>query len=247
MRLFHDPVELAKQRLRTFEPDDGYYGAFSGGKDSITMARILEESGVKYELHYQQTGVDPPELLYFMRKHYPQVIWHRPEKTLWQLIVEKQFVPLRNRRFCCEWLKERGGQGRTVTTGIRREESNNRRARKLVDLCVKFQKKMVHPIIDWSEADVWQFIRGRSLPYPSLYDEGFRRLGCICCPMAGGKGMRREARRWPRFHALYLRAFSKMLAERERAGKQTSWQTPEDVWEWWCSGKGAEAETPLFS
>ena len=52
--------ETAMQRLRSFEPEDGYYVAFGGGKDSIVVLDIAKRSGVKYDAHYTITSVDPP-------------------------------------------------------------------------------------------------------------------------------------------------------------------------------------------
>ena len=53
--------EIAIDRLREFEPPEGYYVAFSGGKDSITVLDLVRRSGVKYDAHYSLTTVDPPE------------------------------------------------------------------------------------------------------------------------------------------------------------------------------------------
>lgn len=52
--------------------------AFSGGKDSTVLAELCkmaqEQYGVEYSLNYNVTGIDPPELVYFMRQHYPELI-----------------------------------------------------------------------------------------------------------------------------------------------------------------------------
>ena len=105
-------AQLAIDRLREFEPDDGYYVAFSGGKDSQVVLDLVRRSGCRYDAHYNCTTVDPPELVRFIRAEYPEVEWHRPDLSMWQLIVKKRFPPTRFRRYCCEYLKERGGQGR---------------------------------------------------------------------------------------------------------------------------------------
>ena len=69
-----DKVQIAIQRLKAFEPPEGYYVAFSGGKDSQTIYHLCKEAGVKFDAHYSHTTVDPPEVIYFMRQHYPDVI-----------------------------------------------------------------------------------------------------------------------------------------------------------------------------
>ena len=179
-------VEVAIKRLRMYEPPEGYYLAFSGGKDSVCLLRLAEMAGVKYDAHYNLTTVDPPELVRFIREQHPGVAVDRPEQSMWDLIVEHGMPPTRLVRYCCEELKERGGEGRVVLTGIRAEESRKRAQRGMVEQCYKLSKYYIHPIIDWLKEDVWQFIRQEELSYCSLYDEGFKRLGCVMCPQGGG-------------------------------------------------------------
>ena len=62
-------VDVAIERLRLFEPKEGYYLAFSGGKDSQVIYHLAKESGVRFEANYNITGIDPPELVYFIRKY----------------------------------------------------------------------------------------------------------------------------------------------------------------------------------
>ena len=92
----HDKVETAIERLRAFEPPEGYFVAFSGGKDSQCIYHLCVEAGVRFDAHYSHTTVDPPEVIHFMREHYPEVIVDKPDITMWQLIVKKG-CPLRER------------------------------------------------------------------------------------------------------------------------------------------------------
>lgn len=77
-----DRVEVAIKRLQTFEPDEGYYLAFSGGKDSVVIKVLADMAKVKYDAHYNVTSVDPPELIQFIREHYPDVKWELQEQPL---------------------------------------------------------------------------------------------------------------------------------------------------------------------
>ena len=122
-----DKIKTAIQRYQTFEPRDGYYLAFSGGKDSIVIKELANMSGVKYDAHYSITSVDHPELVQFIRKEHPDVIFERPGETMWSLIPKKRMPPTRLVRYCCETLKEGGGTGRTVVTGVRWAESPKRK------------------------------------------------------------------------------------------------------------------------
>lgn len=238
-----DRVAKAIERLKTYEPPEGYYLAFSGGKDSTVILDLARRAGVKHDAHYNLTTVDPPELIYHMREHYPDVAVNKPELSMWKLIPKKLMPPTRLVRYCCSELKERGGHGRRVVTGVRWAESTKRSRRRTVETCYRDSTKVyINPIIEWSDDDVWDYIRREGLPYCSLYDEGFKRLGCIGCPIARREGVLREFRRWPKYEAAYLRAFGAMLRERERRGLETQWETPEDVMHWWIYGPEQQSE-----
>lgn len=66
-------VAKAVERLKLFEPSEGYYLAFSGGKDSVCIKALANMAKVKYHAHYNIVGVDPPELVDFIKKHHPDV------------------------------------------------------------------------------------------------------------------------------------------------------------------------------
>lgn len=120
------------ERLKAFEPPEGYYLAFSGGKDSVVCKALMEIAGVKYDAHYRVTSVDPPELVRFIRDKHPDVEREVPRDdngkpiTMWNLIPRKLMPPTRLVRYCCSDLKEDGGDGRMTVTGVRWAESVNR-------------------------------------------------------------------------------------------------------------------------
>lgn len=127
-----DKVQVAIDRLKTFEPPEGYYLAFSGGKDSVAIKALADMAEVKYDAHYNLTSVDPPELVQFI-KTFDDVQIDRPmdkdghQITMWNLIPKKKMPPTRTVRYCCKELKEMGGKGRMVITGVRWAESTNRK------------------------------------------------------------------------------------------------------------------------
>lgn len=109
--------------------------------------------------------------------------------------------------------------------------NDNDESREVVDFCIKQRKTVVNPIIDWSDDDIWEFIEEYKVRYCSLYDEGFKRLGCIGCPLAGAKAQMKEFERWPKYKTLYIRAFDKMIEQNPECMK--SWKTGQDVFGWW--------------
>lgn len=238
-----DKVAIAIQRIREFEPPDGYYLAFSGGKDSQVIYHLAKMAGVKFDAHYNVTTVDPPELLRFIREHYPDVLWDRPQKSMYRLIVDRGFPPTRRARYCCRELKESGGEGRTVMTGIRWEESVNRSTRGMFERCMRGVSKLyLHPIIDWLEEDVWEFHRMLGLPHVSLYDGGMTRVGCIMCPLKYYKARLKDAERWPSFAAMYLRACNAAFERRKARGDVMEWTSGEEMYNWWLSLESREME-----
>lgn len=128
-----EKVKSAIERIKAFEPEEGYYLAFSGGKDSVVCKALLDMAGVKYDAHYRVTSVDPPELVRFIREKHPDVARDIPRYsdgspiTMWNLIPKKLMPPTRLVRYCCSSLKESGGDGRMTVTGVRWAESINRR------------------------------------------------------------------------------------------------------------------------
>lgn len=229
-----DLVAKAIDRLQHFEPEEGYYLAFSGGKDSVVIKHLADMAGVKYDAHYNVTTIDPPELIYFIREHHPDVIWDRPGQPFLHRLVKKGF-PLRQARWCCEEYKERGGEGRDVVMGLRWEESGQRKNRAMYEHCQKHNRRLLNPIIEWSEQDVWDFIGQEALPYCSLYDEDFTRLGCVFCPMKSNNQRQQEGKRWPGFEKAFRIAFRKLHENRKSRGMKSvdRWPDGDAMFEWW--------------
>ena len=122
---------------------EGYYLCFSGGKDSQVIYELAKQAKVKFQAYYNVTTVDPPELVYFIRKMYPAVIINQPDTTMWELISQKHYPPTRRMRYCCSELKERGGKGRFVVTGVRWAESRKRRKRGFAEIQGPSEPKVI--------------------------------------------------------------------------------------------------------
>lgn len=237
-------VETAIARIREFEPPEGYYLAFSGGKDSTVLYDLAVRSDVAFDAHYQVTGIDPPELVQHIKRHYPDVRFEMPPESIFAKVAKKG-LPRRQGRWCCEFLKERGGAGRRVLLGIRWAESTRRKiSRRMVETCFRDDTKTyVNPIIDWNDAEVWAYIKARGLPMCSLYDEGFTRLGCILCPMAGRQRRLLDAARWPKIAQAWYRAAERYW-NKGTAGRN-AFASPQAFWDWWLSDRAKPDESQL--
>jgi phosphoadenosine phosphosulfate reductase len=181
-------------------------------------------------------AVEPPELIKFLKEFYPEVKIIKPTISIFKLIEKKGFPPTGYRRYCCEEFKEKYGEDRTVVTGVRWEESIKRRDRRMVEVCHKNARiNYLHPIIDWTSVEVWQYIRQHNLPYCKLYDEGWKRLGCIGCPM--GVNQKRELERWPKYKKAYLNCFNKIIENKKDTERESKWKSGEEIMEWWLDKK----------
>lgn len=233
--LFGDIADQAIERLREFEDaaiekdPDGYYVAYSGGKDSDVILDLVRRSGVKYTAHHHLTTCDPPELVRHVKRR-ADVAIKRPELTMWQLIRKKKMPPRRNARYCCEVLKEGGGKNRMVVTGVRWGESARRSKRRMIETCYRSKtKQFLNVIIDWSDDDVWGYIRERQIDYCRLYDEGFKRLGCVLCPMT--RNVAEQIARWPKIARAWEKAV-KSTFKPDGDGRFV-FVDAEEYWQWW--------------
>ena len=148
-------VDKSIERLKAFEPAEGYYLAFSGGKDSCVCKALCDMAAVKYDAVYRVTSVDPPELVRFIKEKHPDVKREVPRDkdgkviTMWNLIPKKMLPPTRLVRYCCQQLKESGGDGRLTVTGVRWAESVNRQ-RNQGEITV-YGKKAAKELLDNSD------------------------------------------------------------------------------------------------
>lgn len=261
-------VDIAIERIKAYAPiekgthPEPYYVAYSGGKDSDCIRILTELAGVKHDLVHNHTTVDAPETVYYVRS-IPNIIINYPNTTMWKLIVKNKIPPTRVARYCCAELKEQGGQDRFVMTGVRREESakranrqsfetlatkskrlylnvDNDENRRQIERCISQGKIVLNPIIDWTTDDVWEFLHHYNCKSNPLYQCGYKRVGCVGCPMAGREGRLREFERYPKYKLNYIKAFNRMLAARD--SPTTTWKSGQDVFDWWVSPKAEQID-----
>lgn len=192
--------------------------------------------------------------------------------TMWNLIPRKLIPPTRMMRYCCSELKEGGGKDRFIATGVRWAESaarkirgslevitprkdrslflsgDNDEDRRLFESCQMKGKRVVNPIIDWSTEDVLDFCEAEKVNLCTLYAEGWHRVGCVGCPMAGKKRYM-EFARYPTYKKAYIAAFGRMIEERKRRGTKGNsalgFETGVDVFHWWMEDGILPGQTVL--
>lgn len=200
---------------------------------------------------------------------------YKGERTsMWSLIPQTRIAPTRSTRYCCAVLKEQNCADRYIVTGVRWAESARRKAsrapheiqhrdkaktvlmlsmdsdedRRTFETCQLKGKRICNPIVDWSDDDVWDYLQAERVSVNPLYAEGWQRVGCVGCPMAG-KHRYKEFARWPKYKTMYLHAFDRMLKAREAAGmnNQGVWGgTVDGVWHWWMEDGVLPGQMTMF-
>lgn len=194
--------------------------------------------------------------------------------SMWKLIPQKLMPPTRIMRYCCSVLKETGCKNRYISTGVRWAESSSRKTRgefekigdkkieaenfsevmlmndndarrRMTELCIMKHKMVVNPIIDWTDSDIWNYLLSEHIQYNQLYDLGYKRVGCIGCPLATRKRRLKEFSDFPEYKNLYLHAFERMLQERRRRGKETKWKTGEEVFLRWMEDQNIPGQMSI--
>ena len=254
-------VELlrkAEPMALRLDPEDGFYLAFSGGKDSQALYHIAKMAGVRFKAHMNLTSVDPPEVIRFVKREYPDMELIKPRMSIFEMAKQKHILPTRALRWCCAEYKEMKGAGKVTLTGIRKEESVRRakrgeistnikgkRSEETFDQWSEHEEKMVtcvggkdkivvSPIIYWTARDVWQFLNDvMEVKHCELYDQGNTRIGCILCPMQQYRQKVKEMKRWPHVKRNWLKTIQWMIDN----GYMNKVSTAEDGFSWWISGK----------
>jgi phosphoadenosine phosphosulfate reductase len=249
-------LRKAEKLALLYDKENGFWTGFSGGKDSQALYHVTQLAGVKFKGYFSPTSVDPPEVIRFIRRNYPEVEFTPIKESIFQSFAENhKCLPSRTIRWCCAEFKEKGGEGKVVLVGVRNEESLKRSKRKEIEVsgrkysgdltgfqewsdkrreklakdknfdqfsehkeqmvtCINGHDKIiVSPIIHWTQEDVWEFLNDvMEVPHCELYDIGWHRIGCICCPMASYKNTLRDIQRYPHVKENWIKAIMRVRA-----------------------------------
>ncbi|DAZ85603.1 TPA_asm: PAPS reductase [Altiarchaeum virus] len=209
---------------------EGFTVAFSGGKDSSVAYDLAKRAGIKINnVKFALSGVDPPELIRFVKDHYKEVIFVKPKRFMSELISTNSMPPTSKARYCCRYLHETF-HGHLIA-GVRREESTARRKYERIIRNKRWKTHILYlPLLAWTTTDIWDYIKERNLSYCYLYDAGFCRIGCIGCPLKSIRLREKDFLIWPAYKRYYVKSFSKML---QNGRRKYTWKSGEEVFEWW--------------
>lgn len=250
-------LRKSEEMALRMDPENGFYLAFSGGKDSQVLYHLAVQGGVKFKAHMNLTSVDPPEVIRFVKKNYPDVELIKPRMSIYEMAKKKGCLPTRLVRWCCEEFKEMSGAGKVTLIGIRKSESTNRKKRNEIetgdrkfsgtfDQWSEHQEKMVtcvggkdkilvSPILYWTEKDVWDYLKRMRIQYCELYDKGYKRIGCIMCPMSNYKQNVREMKDFPHVGKNWRKTIEWLIENKWK--DKPLLQDPDMALKWWISKK----------
>ncbi|MBP3245570.1 MAG: phosphoadenosine phosphosulfate reductase family protein [Bacteroidaceae bacterium] len=210
---YQERINLAIERIKKFARLSEAMGydvrvGFSGGKDSQVVYDLCKKSGIKFTAFYN-VACESSETRRFIREHYPDVIWRQPYKIgfIMNIDVHKGLLPTVQIAYCCENYKHNPKfVDNASVVGVRRAESAARRGRQVFESHGKrfdkahntqiaefFSEKcrgigsagdiQLKPIVDWTDEEVWEYIKREHLPVNPEYRHS-RRVGCMICPKA---------------------------------------------------------------
>lgn len=144
-----------------------------------------------------------------------------------------------------EWYK---GKSFAETAEVYKEAQENDEVYdcKFITDAKKNKDIVCNPILYWTDDDVWNFIKDRKIKYCDLYDMGFKRVGCVGCPMASPREREREFSLFPAYKTNYIKAFDRMDKSKYTGnGGITPQSTGQDVFDWWMQDPRFYGQTEL--
>ncbi len=147
--------------------------------------RVIEKTNKKYNI---QIKLIAPE-----QKDIDNAFEGRPFTSIYDSIE--------NRKKCCNArkvipLKKFLGTVDAWITGLRKEQSVTRTNMQLIEWDEEFNILKINPLINWTEKQVWQYIKDYDVPYNELHDKGYPSIGCQPCTRAVEPGEDVRAGRW---------------------------------------------------
>jgi len=211
MSLETERVARARRLLAAIEKNHSPAAlASSFGAEDMVLLDLIARDGLAIRIFTLDTGRLPREthdLIAKVRRHYGvDVDVYSPwpdsvESYVAEYGVDGFYDGIEERVACCnvrkvEPLKRALAGKRAGITGLRREQAASR-----VDVAESAQDAAhlnwkFNPLVDWTEADVWEYLREHRVPYNALHDRGYPSIGCEPCTRAVKPGEHPRAGRW---------------------------------------------------
>ncbi|BBE50767.1 Thioredoxin-dependent 5'-adenylylsulfate reductase [Ferriphaselus amnicola] len=184
--------------------------ANSLGAEDMVLTDLIAESGLNITMFSLDTGRLPQqtyELMQEVRKHYtlPLHVYY-PEAAHVENFVTEHGVngfydSVENRKACCyvrkvEPLRRALATKHAWITGMRREQAVTRGTLEVSAFDVDNGLQKFNPLLDWTSAEVWEYIKANDVPYNALHDQFYPSIGCAPCTRAVTPGEDIRAGRW---------------------------------------------------
>jgi len=166
-------LRRAESLALRYDPENGFWVAFSGGKDSQALYHITQMAGVRFKAHMNMTSIDPAEVVRFVKHQYPDVEMIAPKQSIYSMAVQKGILPTQNIRWCCAEFKENAGEGKVTLLGIRHEESVQRSKRKEVEVTSHKFTGDIEQFEEWQKEQTERIIKkmAKKLPKNTNFDQ----------------------------------------------------------------------------
>lgn len=176
--------QVLTDMLASIEPSTRIFTLDTGRQFQETYD-TMQASTARYGIHYETYAPEATDIAELISADGPNLFYKSVEK----------------RQACCEVRKMKPLRKVLNTVdawicGLRREQSVTRTGVELISWDVQFSVYKICPLFDWSEEQVWEYIRTHNVPYNVLYDRGFRSIGCAPCTRAVEPGEDIRAGRW---------------------------------------------------
>jgi len=203
-----ETIALLQQAQNEYAPELVFASSF--GAEDVVLIDLISKHASDIRIVTLDTGRLPQETYNVMDacrgKYGINIQVYFPDAAEVEAMVAKSglnlfYQSVELRKHCCEIRKihplKRALSGANAwMTGVRREQANSRQSMAAIEDDTHFGIKKFNPLIEWTEAEVWAYIRDNDVPYNALHDQHYPSIGCACCSRAITVGEDPRSGRW---------------------------------------------------
>jgi len=200
-------VLVLKETVRDFTP---VAFANSLGAEDMVLTDIIDKHQLEIEMFSLDTGRLPQEtydLMHTVRSYYknPLRIYFPNVKQVEEYVaangVNGFYDSVEQRKACCHVRKveplRRALYGkRAWITGMRRDQATTRGELEVSAYDISNRMQKVNPLLDWTNDEVWAYLKENNVPYNKLHDRFYPSIGCTPCTRAITPGEDIRSGRW---------------------------------------------------